>query len=92
MAEIIGTVLHAANIFLTLGLLAIYMQNYRKIKSKYTIGLMVFATFFFLQSMMGLYFNATMAMYSSPTAEKAALLLEGIKAVGFAVLLKISWE
>lgn len=92
MATDLALLLHSANIILVLGLLYVYVQNYRKIRSKYTIGLVVFAAFFLLQSIMGLYFDITMAMYRDKTAENAAMFLEALKAVGFAALLKISWE
>lgn len=92
MAEILGAALHVANVLLALALLFIYAQNYRKIKSKYTVGLIVFALFFLLQSAMGLYFDASMVMYYSAQAQAAAMVLEGIKAVALAVLLKISLE
>lgn len=85
-------VLHVVNIVLTLTLLFIYVQNYRKMKMKYTIGLMLFAFVFFLHSLMGLFFDASMVMYSNPQAELAATALEGIKAISFAVMLWISWE
>ena len=88
----LSAALHGINILLTLGLLFIYVQNYMKIKSKYTIGLMVFAAFFLVQSAMGLYFDAMMVMYSSPEAKNVATILEVVKAVGFAILLWISWE
>ena len=91
MAEI-SFVLHIINILLILGLLYIYIQNYLKMKSKYTIGLMIFASFFLIQSLMGLYFDISMVMYSSLQAEQAAIILEAVKSVGFAILLWISWE
>ena len=92
MALSIGFVLHIINVILILGLLYIYIQNYLKMKSKYTIGLMIFASFFLIQSLMGLYFDVSMVMYSSLQAEQAAIILEAIKSVGFAILLWISWE
>ena len=92
MVEMISIAVHGINVLLTLSLLYIYSQNYRKIKSRYTIGLMVFAFIFLVQSLMGLYFDLSMKMYYSSEAEKIALFLEGIKAVALAVLLKISWE
>lgn len=90
--EAASVILHATNIVLTLGLLYVYAQNYAKLRSKYTMGLIIFAVFFLLQSGMGLYFDATMVMYSSPEAANSAMLLEALKAIGFAVLLKLSWE
>lgn len=90
--EPIAAGLHIANIILISLLLYIYSQNYRKIKSKYTIGLMLFAGIFFVQSAVGLFLDASMAMYKSVEAENAAMFLEALKLVSFAVLLKISWE
>ncbi|MBI4173747.1 MAG: hypothetical protein HY519_03440, partial [Candidatus Aenigmarchaeota archaeon] len=73
-------------------LLHIYWQNHSKLKSRYTIGLMVFVGLFLLHSLIGLYFDAAMVMYSTQEAANAALLLETLKAVAFAVLLKTSFE
>jgi len=92
MAEPVSMALHVVNMILTLGLLYIYGQNYRKMRSKYTIGLMLFAFVFLVHSALGLYFDTSMVMYSSVQAETAAMILEVIKAISFAVLLWISWE
>ena len=90
--DMLSAGLHAMNILLALGLLYVYLQNYRKLKSNYTLGLIVFVALFLFQSAMGLYFDASMVMYSSAEAKSAALILEAIKAASLAVLLKISWE
>jgi len=90
--EPISVILHAANILLSLALLIVYSQNLRKMKTRYTIGLMLFAAIFLVQGVLGLFFDASMAMYSSNQAEKAAFVLEGVKAASLAVMLWISWE
>ena len=92
MLEVFAAGLHLVNVLLVLGLLFIYVQNYRKMRSKYTIGLIVFAVFFLIQGLMAIFFDASMVMYSSSDAAKAATALEAIKAVAFAVLLWISWD
>ena len=92
MVEMLGTLIHAINLILILILLFIYLQNYRKLKTKMTIGLVLFTLFFLAQSIMNLYFDATMTMYSSTPAETAAIILEAVRAVGFAILVWISWE
>ena len=92
MAEMIGMALHAINVIMLLALLYIYIQNYRQLKTKLTAGLVIFASLFLLQSIMNVYFDATMVMYSSGSAETAATLIEGIKAIGFAILLWVSWD
>lgn len=85
-------ILHLVNVMLLLVLLYIYMQNYRQLKTKMTAGLVLFALFFLAQSLMNIYFDMTMAMYSSSSAETAAMMLEAVKAIGFAILVWISWD
>jgi hypothetical protein len=92
MADMLAMVLHLVNIALLLLLLYIYLQNYRQVKNRTAAGLTLFALFFLAQSAMNLYFDTTMVMYSSTPAENAATLLEGVKAVGFAILAWVSWE
>ncbi len=90
--EPLSGMLHIINIIIIVGLLFVYTQNYAKLKSKYTIGLMIFALLFLAQTAMGIYFDMSMVMYSSSRAENAATLLEAVKTVGFAILLWISWD
>lgn len=90
--EMIGAALYIANIFLTSALLYIYAQNYSKIRSKYTIGLMTFVGVFLVHSALSLYFALAGIMYSDKQAEIAFMVLEALKVISFAVLLKISWE
>ena len=90
--EPVAMAIHAANILLLIGLLYIYGQNYRQLKSKLTLGLMLFAALLLVQSAMNLYFEMTMVMYDSPSAEQVALVLEAVKAVSFGLLLWVSRE
>jgi len=90
--DLVTAALHALNILLVIGLLAIYVRNYAAMKSKYTIGLVIFALLFLVQGVMSLYFDASMIMYSDKYAENIATGLEAVKTVGLAVLLWISWE
>jgi len=46
----IKTVITAANVLLLVLLLAIYVRSYAKIKSKFTLGLMIFASLLLLQA------------------------------------------
>ncbi len=90
--DVVSTALHGINIVLILGLLYIYLQNYRGVKSKYTVGLIIFALLFLVQTSMSIYYDASMIMYSTVYAENVAKILEAVKAVSFAILLWISWE
>ena len=90
--DVVSALLHGINVLLALVLMYLYVQNYRKMKTKFTIGLTLFAFLFLLHSAMGLYFDASMVMYSDKIAENAALVLEIVKAVSLGVLLRISMD
>ena len=92
MTELIGMAIHSINIILLIVLLYIYVQNYRQLKTKLNVGLILFVLLFLIQSFMNVYYDTAMIMYSSTPAETAATMLEGIKAVAFAILAWISWE
>ncbi len=46
----VKTVMTAANVVLLVLLIAIYVQSYARIKSKFTLGLMIFASLLLLQA------------------------------------------
>ena len=92
MTELVSMALHVINIILLLMLLYIYVQNYRQLKARLTFGLILFVLLFLVQSLMNIYYDTAMVMYSSSPAETAATILEGIKTVAFVVLVWISWE
>ncbi|MBI4175948.1 MAG: hypothetical protein HY518_01990 [Candidatus Aenigmarchaeota archaeon] len=90
--DLVSAVTHFANIILLIPLLYIYISNYKKLKSKYTAGLLFFAGFLLLETLMALYFDTTMVMYYSAAAASNAQIVQIVKAVGLAVLLWISLE
>ena len=92
MVETLGIILHIINVILLCLLLYIYLQNYRRLKTKLTAGFVLFAGLFLVQSLMDIYFDTTMVMYSSSSAITAATALEAIKAAGFGILAWISWD
>ncbi len=80
-----------STIFL-LGLLYVYYKNLRQAKSKFTIGLFLFAVLFLIQNLVSLYYYTTMMKYYTPEVEVHVFILNILQAIGFAVLLKITWE
>ena len=78
---------------LSLGaLLHVYLKNLKKIKSKFTIGLLVFALLFLIQSIISLYYYLTMMKYYSPEVEVHVFTLTLLQTIAFLILLKITWE
>jgi hypothetical protein len=93
----IGLGLAFANICMIMILLSIYWKNYRKWKSQYTVGLLVFGTFLLLQNILSLYYSAPPpGPPQGPPIESPheipLLLINTSQLVALAALLKISWK
>ena len=86
------TILTVVSTLLLLGLLFVYYKNLRTAKSKFTTGLFIFALLFFIQNVVSLYYFVTMMDYYSPEVEVHVFILTLLQALGFGVLLKITWE
>ena len=86
------TVLTGISTLLLLGLLYTYYKNLKKIKSNFTVGLFIFALLFLIQNLVSLYYFITMMKYYAPEVEVHVFILTLLQAIGFAVLLKITWE
>ena len=88
----ITTALTGISTLLLLGLLYIYYKNLKKIKSNFTLGLFIFALLFLVQNLVSLYYFITMMKYYAPEVEIHVFILTLLQAIGFAILLKITWE
>lgn len=88
----ITTILTGISTLLLIGLLYVYSRNLKKIKSKFTIGLFIFAMLFLIQNLVSLYFYLTMMDYYASQVEAHAFILTLLQTIAFSVLLKITWE
>lgn len=86
------TVLTGISTLVLIGLLYVYTQNLKKIKSKFTIGLFIFAALFLLQNLISIYFYFTMIAYYVPEVTVHVFIFTLLQAIAFLVLLKITWE
>ena len=86
------TIMTGVSTLAILGLLYIYYKNLRNIKSKFTIGLFIFALLFLLQNLVSLYYHITMMKYYAPEVEIHIFILTLLQTIAFIVLLKITWE
>lgn len=73
-------------------LIQVYISNLRKIKSKFTIGLLIFALLFLVQNLVSFYYFITMMDYYAPEVEVHVFILNLLQLVAFTILLKITWE
>ena len=88
----VTTGLTGISTLLLLGLLYVYSKNLKTIRSKFTIGLFLFALMFLLQNMVSLYYYITMMKYYAPEVEIHVFILTLLQTIGFMILLKITWE
>lgn len=80
----------ALNIALLFGILAIYIQNYLKIKGEYALGLIIFAGLFLVFNLLQGYFILThMEFYAAPVSFQG-FILNILQLIGFGVLFYLS--
>jgi hypothetical protein len=96
MLRYIGMVVALANISIIVILLTIYWKNYRKWKSEYTLGLLIFGTFLLIQNILSMGFLAP-----PPPPDPSGLghgndyplfMINISQLIALAALLKISWK
>ena len=88
----VTTIITAVSTIFLLGLLYVYYKNLRQVKSKFTIGLFIFAVLFLIQNLVSLYYYLTMMDYYSPEVEVHVFILTLLQTAAFLILLKITWE
>jgi len=88
----IQLVVTLGNVVLLLGLLYIYLQNYRKLKSRFSLGLMMFAVVLLLQALTSTPVIHSVIRYLGHGTEILAVLADLFEFVALAVLLYISYK
>ena len=87
-----------ANIAMTLTLLAIYLGTYRRVKSSFTMGLVLFGSFFVVLNLAILVFwlflfeNVSSAGTLVDQASTYMLLVNVGEALALANLLRVTWK
>ena len=80
------------NSLLLLGLLNIFVQNYKAMKTKISLGLIIFSAVLLLQNLTAIAFNFLMMNYYSMQTELPAFVLALIQLIALIVLFWISWK
>lgn len=95
MLRYIGMAVALANISIIVILLSIYWKNYRKWKSEYTLGLLIFGTFLLIQNLLSMGFLAPPPP-PDPSGgggnDYSLLLINISQLIALSALLKISWK
>jgi len=93
LAAWISIMVEVVNVMLLLTLLYVYVKNHLKIRSKFTLGLLSFASLFLLERFLAIYFYMATDMCSAIEAARVIRpILSGIETIGLAVLLLITWK
>ena len=92
MLMTLTTILTALSALMLAALLHVYIKNLKIIKSSFTTGLLIFALLFLIQNIVSLYFYLTMMDYYVPEVELHVFIFTLLQTIGFAVLLKLTWE
>lgn len=80
------------NVLLSAGLLALYAQNYRALKSAPGMGLVLFAFVLFVQNGIGLYLHFTTGEFYAKMLATHAFGLELVETLALAVLAYTGWK
>lgn len=78
------------NVLLLLGLLAIYVGSYRRVRAEFTAGLIFFSAIFLVQNLLAVYSYVAMFMYFASGVEGLVLAVAVAETAGLAVLLWMS--
>ena len=90
---IIDLVLAGASIAVLIGLLYIYVGNYRGLRSPLSAGLIVFAALFLVENLAAMYFYVAMSSWTGSSSYAVPMLvLNAAELVGFATLFYVSWR
>jgi hypothetical protein len=91
-SQIISIVLTGANIILLAALFIIYLRNYINLRSKFTLGLLLFAGIFLVRDVgLAIYHMSNISFYYGQYAIDD-IMIHGAQLLAFLILLKITWK
>ena len=99
ISTILAIIIGIANICLLIALLYVYLKSYRQLKSKFTMGLLVFASLLLLQNAVSTLFLA-LSMILGPGSHSFEIgrqefplsSINVIQLIALSILLYITWE
>jgi hypothetical protein len=89
----ISLAVNVINVAILLLLLSVYAKNYRDIRSKYNLGLMIFSVIFLVENIVIIH----LGLFAWPLLLSEAvivhmIIIDIIELVGFLMLLYITWK
>ena len=99
ISTILAIIIGIANICLLIALLYVYLKSYRQLKSKFTMGLLFFASFLLLQNVVSTLFLALNMVFGAgqhgfeiSRPEFPLSSINVIQLIALSILLYITWE
>lgn len=99
LSTILAIIVGIANICLLIALLYVYLKNYRKLKTKFTMGLLVFVSLLLLQNVVSTSFlvlNIVLGMghhgFDIDRPQFPLSSINIIQLIALSILLYITWE
>jgi hypothetical protein len=84
--------LSGLNVVILCSLIYVYAKNYQALNSKFSLGLLIFASILFLENALAFYFNWTMmGLYAEKVAQQG-LILRTLETASLIILGFITWR
>jgi multisubunit Na+/H+ antiporter MnhB subunit len=88
---LVAALVGAVNIILLLVLLSVYISSYRKLKSSFSLGLVLFAVLLIMQNVLFIFFLLGREGFHGPGMGTPVLSLNIIELGALIVLVKTTW-
>ena len=85
-------ILSGLNVAILSSLIYVYAKNYQTLNSKFSLGLLIFASILLVENALAFYFNWTMmGLYAEKVAQQG-LILRGLETASLIILGYITWR
>ena len=86
----LATIVSGLNVVILLALIYVYAKNYISMRTKFGLGLILFASLLLLHNLAAVFFQVSMIMYYTSEVAGFAFILNVLEALGLAALAYIS--
>ncbi|EGQ43861.1 MAG: hypothetical protein J07AB43_05270 [Candidatus Nanosalina sp. J07AB43] len=85
-------ILSGLNAAILASLIYVYAQNYQQLNSKFSLGLLVFASILLLENILAFYFSWTMMGLYAEKVARQGLILRTLESASLIILGYITWR
>jgi len=85
-------ILSGLNLVILTSLIYVYARNYRALNSKFSLGLLLFASILLLENLLAFYFNWTMMGLYAENVARQGLVLRALQTASLVTLGIITWR